>query len=164
MLDEVAAVCGLGAEAEAVAQKSLKIHENRANNSGKADHKIRWALRKSIVEKTPSPELLELTASFSETDSKKGPEIVARAMALLRNNRLDEALAVVETFKAEKDSLYKFAKGLVLAKLGQKEPSKTLLSEGQAVLSKDKHILGLYYYRLLLEDELKKVLAESEKQ
>lgn len=79
-------------------------------------------------------------------------------MALYRNNKFEEAKSVLDLNETKDDSLYKFAKGLVLAKLGQMKKSEALFAEGQTILAKDKRKHNLYYYRLLLEDELKSAL------
>ena len=158
ILEQLAALRGLVPEGKEAAKKSLELFAQRSSQSDSHSLKLRWALRKSIVEKTMSPMLLDLTQSFDGLD-KKGPDnVVARAMAFYRNNKYEEAKSVLDLNETKDDSLYMFAKGLVLAKLGQMKKSETLFTEGQRILAKDKRKHDLYYYRLLLEGELKSAL------
>lgn len=158
ILEQLAALRGLEPEGKEAAKKSLELFAQRSSQSNSGSLKWRWALRKAIVERTLSPMLLDLTQSFDGLNKKRSDHVVARAMALYRNNKFEEAKSVLDLNETKDDSLYKFAKGLVLAKLGQMKKSEALFAEGQTILAKDKRKHNLYYYRLLLEDELKSAL------
>lgn len=158
LLDELTAILELCPESTELIEQSFKYHA-RLSSQGKEEHRVRWALSKAIAEKTLSPMLLDLTSAFDTADPKSSDLVVARALAFYRNQKYDEAKAILEKFKRPKEPLYKFAKGILAIHLGEKEPAKILLDEGQAMLKKETYS-RLYYYRLLLANELKSLLSK----
>ncbi|MFK7768181.1 MAG: protein kinase [Mariniblastus sp.] len=158
LLTEIASLLELCDESEELIQESYKYHARLASQTGKEKHRVFWALSQGTVKKTISPMLLDLTDSFETADTKDANLVVARAMALYRNEKLDEASAVLEKFKRPKEPLYKFAKGILLARSGKNEQAKTLLTEGRGMIKKETYT-HLYYSRLSLANELEEFLT-----